>query len=154
MRRVVLVGLVLLVCVGLAGCGGGGGTLPTAEVSAVFDRYSQAALTEDSELLASCYAASFVVVDTTGQSHQVTRAMCIDAWNITFGLIDYSQYEFTGMQITFTGPNADRAIVSASINVTGYSSWTNEWYTNTLVGQWELQKLDGQWLIVKEKQLA
>lgn len=130
-----------------------GHLLPTAQVSAVFDRYSQAVLAENSQLLASCFAASIEFVDTDGQIHHLTRAMCIDAWNVSFAVLDYTQYAFTGMQITFTGPNADRAIVLASIDATAYSPWMDQWYSSTLVGRWELQKLDGQWLIVKEQQI-
>jgi uncharacterized protein (TIGR02246 family) len=150
-RRVVLVGLVLLVCVGLAGCGGGGGgTLPTAEVSAVFDRIEQAIATEDADMLVSCYAPVTESVDIDGNVATITREEHRQLWQLMFAIAGFPVYEVTNRQIVFHG--SDEAVVTGTINVTIYV--LGEYNSATSVNRWTLRKIDGKWLIVKAEQLA
>lgn len=149
-----LVGLILLVCVGLTGCsgggvGGGGGTLPTAQVSAVFERYGQGVVAGDSEQVASCFATSFEIVTPAG-TYQATRETCKQAWDITLSVVDYTRYDFTGLQITFQG--ADEAEVTGTIVAQGRPLATGETADATMIGRWTLRQFDGQWLIVREEQ--
>lgn len=154
MRKAVLVGLILLVCVGLTGCsgggvGGGGGTLPTAQVSVVFDRYGQGVVAGDSEQVASCFATSFEIVMPDG-TYQATREMYKQAWDIILSVVDYTRYDFTGLQITFQG--TDEAEVTGTIVAQVRLLATGETADATMVGRWTLRQFDGQWLIVREEE--
>lgn len=156
MRRVVLVGLVLLVCVSVAGCtggggiGSGGGTLPTAEVSAVFDQIEQAVIAEDVEALVWNFAYESTAVDLYGNSLTVSREVLKEGWEYLFAVSNFPVYQIIDRQIVFHG--SIEATVTATVNMTVYMF--GEWNSSTSVYRWALRRVDGRWLIYKEEQLA
>lgn len=150
MRRAVLIAVLLAVVVVAAGCGGGGGILPNAEVNAVFDRIEQGVVTKNSVMISQCFAPTFESVTVDGMMLTVTREQYKEAWDLVFSLGSFPRYEIRDRQIVFQG--SDRAVVTATIYVE--IMVLGEWDSSTELNRWTLQRISGQWLIVKTEQLA
>ena len=67
-----------------------------------------------------------------------------------FSLCSFPRYEIRDRQIVFQG--SDRAVVTATIYVE--TMVLGEWNSSTGLNRWTLQRISGQWLIVKTEQLA